>query len=254
MDAMSTPHNNAEAGDIAETVLLPGDPLRAQYIAEKYLTDVRRFSAIRNMLGFTGNYRSEDGKTVPVSVMGSGMGGPSCGIYSYELYSFYGVKNIIRIGTSGGLQDFLEPGDLVFAMTASTDSAWADQYKLPGTFSPCGDFRLLSKAAETAESHGYRYFTGGIFSSDYFSDYCALNEVTGKPSWAPWARMGCLVQDMETYALYSNAAWLGKSALSIVTHTDSCVIPEKHLSYENRIPELEKMFVTALETAAKASL
>ena len=249
---MATPHNAASAGDIAETVLLPGDPLRAEYIAKEYLNDAQKVTDTRNMLGFTGFYPSDKWKKNRVTVMGSGMGGPSCGIYSYELFSFYGVKRIIRIGTAGGLQSFLKPGDLVFAMTASTDSNWANQYALPGTFSPSADFGLLSKAVGAADAHGYRHFEGGVFSSDYFSDYNALNEVTGKKAWESWARMGCLVQDMETYALYCNAAWLGKKALSILTHTDSCVNEKEHLPYENRIPALEAMFITALETAANS--
>ncbi len=248
---MSTPHNAASAGDIAETVLLPGDPLRAEYIAKKHLKDVKKITDTRNMLGFTGFYTGEDGKSARITVMGSGMGGPSCGIYSYELFKIYDVKQIIRIGTAGGLQGFLKPGDLVIATTASTDSNWARQYNLPGTFSPAADYRLMAKAVDTADAHGYRHFEGGVFSSDYFSDYNALNEITGKSSWEPWARMGCLVQDMETYALYCNAAWLGKKALSILTHTDSCVKVEEHLPYENRIPALEAMFITALEAAVK---
>lgn len=248
---MATPHNAASAGDIAETVLLPGDPLRAEYIANNYLNDARKVTDTRNMLGFTGFYTSASGNKTSITVMGSGMGGPSCGIYSYELFKFYNVKQIIRIGTAGGLQGFLKPGDLVFAMTASTDSNWARQYALPGTFSPAADYGLLSNAVAAANEHGYSHYEGGVFSSDYFSEYNALNEVTGKNSWEPWARMGCLVQDMETYALYSNAAWLGKKALSILTHTDSCVNVEEHLPYENRIPALEPMFITALEAAAK---
>lgn len=250
---MATPHNAASAGEIAETVLLPGDPLRAQYIADKYLKESQKVTDTRNMFGFTGFYTSEDGKTARITVMGSGMGGSSCGLYSYELFKMYDVKQIIRIGTAGGLQSFLKPGDLVFAMTASTDSNWARQYALPGTFSPTADFGLLSKAVAAADAHGYRHFEGGVFSSDYFSDYNALNEVTGKKCWEPWARMGSLVQDMETYALYSNAAWLRKKALSILTHTDSCVFEDEHLPYENRIPALEAMFITALETAAATS-
>ena len=130
---MSTPHNSAQPGDIAPSVLLPGDPLRAKYVAEKYLTGAKQITGVRNMLGFTGMY----GNT-PVTVMGSGMGGPSCGIYSYELFSFYNVEQIIRIGTAGGLAQNLKVGDLVFAMTASTDSNWAHQYNLNGSFSPCG--------------------------------------------------------------------------------------------------------------------
>jgi len=241
---MPTPHNKANPGDIAKTVLLPGDPLRAKYVAEKYLTDVKEITSVRNMLGFTGNYNG-----IPVTVMGSGMGGPSCGIYSYELFSIYGVERIIRIGTSGGLQKELEPGDLVFALTASTDSAWAHQYHVSGTFSPCGDYQMLEKAVTSAKEHNYRYTAGGVFSSDLFSEYDASNETTGKPSWAPWARMGILAQDMETYALYSTANWLGKKAFSIITMIDSCVTG-KSLADDQRLTALEPMFQVALDIAA----
>ncbi len=238
-----TPHNKAETGEIAMTVLLPGDPLRAKYVADTYLTDVRQVTGVRNMLGFTGTYQGKE-----VTVMGSGMGGPSCGIYSYELFAFYGVERIIRIGTSGGLQKELEPGDLVFALTSSTDSAWAHQYHLSGTFSPCADCTMLSQALASAEKHGYRYAAGGVFSSDLFSDYDASNETTGKPSWEPWARMGILAQDMETYALYSTANWLGKKAFSIITMTDSCVTG-KSLADDQRLTALTPMFQVALDIA-----
>lgn len=241
---MATPHNRANPGDIAKTVLLPGDPLRAKYVAEKYLDDVREVTGVRNMLGFTGTY-----KGIPVTVMGSGMGGPSCGIYSYELFTVYGVERIIRIGTSGGLQEHLEPGDLVFALTASTDSAWAHQYHLSGTFSPCADYPMFEQAVHSATDHGYRYAAGGVFSSDLFSDYDASNETTGEQSWAPWARMGILAQDMETYALYSTANWLGKRAFSIITMTDSCVTG-KSLADDQRLTALEPMFQVALDIAA----
>ncbi|MCQ2594532.1 MAG: purine-nucleoside phosphorylase [Treponemataceae bacterium] len=237
---MSTPHNSAQPGDIAPSVLLPGDPLRAKYVAEKYLTGAKQITGVRNMLGFTGMY----GNT-PVTVMGSGMGGPSCGIYSYELFSFYNVEQIIRIGTAGGLAQNLKVGDLVFAMTASTDSNWAHQYNLNGSFSPCGDFELLNKAVEFARKKNFGYAVGSVFSSDLFSQYDASNQTTGEESWRPWARMGCLAQDMETFALYSTASWLKKRALSILTHTDSCINNE-HLPAEKRLSALEPMFETAL--------
>lgn len=237
---MSTPHNSAQPGDIAPSVLLPGDPLRAKYVAEKYLTGAKQITGVRNMLGFTGMYGN-----MPVTVMGSGMGGPSCGIYSYELFSFYNVEQIIRIGTAGGLAQNLKVGDLVFAMTASTDSNWAHQYNLNGSFSPCGDFELLNKAVEFARQKNFGYAVGSVFSSDLFSQYDASNQTTGEESWRPWARMGCLAQDMETFALYSTANWLKKRALSILTHTDSCINNE-HLPAEKRISALEPMFETAL--------
>ncbi|AEE17406.1 purine-nucleoside phosphorylase [Treponema brennaborense] len=237
---MATPHNSAEKGQIAATVLLPGDPLRAQYIAEHVFDTAERVTAVRNMLGFTGTWHGN-----PVTVMGSGMGGPSAGIYSYELFCTYGVQRIIRIGTAGGLQKELQPGDLVLAMTASTDSNFAYQYRLPGTYSPCADFGLLQRAAASARAHNYRFAAGGVFSSDLFSEYNALG---AQESWKPWAKMGCLVQDMETYALYCTAAFLGKKALSVLTHTDSCVSGHG-LAQEQRLTALEPMFTVALESA-----
>lgn len=234
---MATPHNSAEKGDIAPSVLFPGDPLRAQYVAEHYFDNPRRVTGVRNVLGFTGTWQGKK-----VSVMASGMGGPSAGIYAYELYTWYGAERIIRIGTAGGLQPFLNLGDMVFAMSASTDSNYAYQFNLPGTFNPCADFDLLKKAAAAAESKGFRYHAGQIFSSDMFSDYNALGR---KESWQGWATMGCLVQDMETYALYCTAARLGKKVLSILTHTDSCVT-DNGLPESERMSALEPMFETAL--------
>lgn len=241
---MATPHNKAELHDIAPVVLLPGDPLRAQYVAEQYLENSRQVTGVRNMLGFTGTYQG-----IPVSVMGSGMGGPSTGIYSYELFSFYGVERIIRIGTAGGLQENTKPGTLVFAMTASTDSRFAYQYQLPGTYSPCASFSLFQKAVEIAQKNKMLFTAGGVFSSDMFSSYNALGE---KASWEPWAKMNCLAQDMETYALYCTAAYLKKQALSVLTVTDSCVT-EDGLPAEERITALEPMFTVALETARQTS-
>ena len=236
-----TPHNAAKAGDIAPFVLLPGDPLRAQYVAQHFLENVKQVTGVRGMLGFTGTYSGH-----PVSVMGSGMGGPSAGIYSYELFAFYGVEHIIRIGTAGGFQNFLKPGDLVFAMTACTDSNYAYQYKLPGTFCPSGDFALIKKAAAYAESNGIGYQAGSLFSSDMFSEYNALGP---EQSWKPWADMGCLAQDMETYALYCNAAYLKKSALSIVTNVCSCITGEQMNAAKGGFASLEPMMKTALSLA-----
>lgn len=237
---MSTSHNAAEQGMVAKTVLLPGDPLRAEYIARNYLTDVVQISAVRNMLAFTGTWKEKR-----VTVMGSGMGGPSAGLYSYELFEHYGAENIIRIGTAGGLQENLGIGDLIFALTASSDSNYAYQYKLPGHYAPCADFSLLEKAIEAAKKKSVLFHAGPVFSSDLFSQYNALGS---QESWKPWARMGCLVQDMETYALYCNAAWLGKKALSLLTHTDSCVTG-KGLAAEERMSALTSMFSMALDCA-----
>ena len=237
---MATPHNNAEKEQIARVVLLPGDPLRAKYIAQNFLDNSQQVTNVRGMLGFTGTWNGR-----PVTVMGSGMGGPSAGIYSYELFSCYNVDRIVRVGTAGGLQKEITPGDMVFAMTACTDSNYAYQYKLPGSFSPCADFGMLSAACGFAERQGFAFHAGSVFSSDLFSSYNAMGE---KESWQPWARMGCLAQDMETFALYCNAAWLGKKAFSIVTVTDCCVTG--HGLAENlRLSALEPMFKVALEAA-----
>lgn len=233
-----TPHNNAKKEDIAETVLLPGDPLRAKYIAYTYFSNIVQFNSVRNIFGFTGDY---NGKRV--SVMGSGMGGASCGIYSYELYKFYDVKRIIRIGTAGGLQKEIEPGDIILATTASTDSNYAYQYNLCGSFSPSASFNLLEKAVNSARFNKIPHFVGGVFSSDFFSDYNALgNEKT----ILPYANLGVLAQDMETYALYCNAAYLKKEALSIVTMTDSCVTG-KSVSDDKRTECLHNMFKVAFD-------
>lgn len=241
---MATPHNAAKPAEIAKTVLLPGDPLRAQYVAGRYMADSVQVTSVRGMLGFTGTW---EGK--PLTVMGSGMGGPSAGIYSYELFSVYGAERIIRIGTAGGLQRDLPVGAVVLAMTASTDSAYAHQYRLPGTFSPCADFGLLELAVSAARKRGAAFRAGPVFSSDLFSSYNALGP---EESWRSWARMGCLAQDMETYALYCNAHWLGKRALSILTHTDSCVSGDG-LPEGERMVALHAMFEIALDVASGAA-
>jgi purine-nucleoside phosphorylase len=237
---MATPHNAARPLEIAKSVLLPGDPLRAQYVAARYMKDSVQITSVRGMLGFTGTWQGH-----PLTVMGSGMGGPSAGIYSYELFSHYGVEKIVRIGTSGGLQENMPLGALVLAMTASTDSAYAHQYRLPGSFSPCADYALLERAVSSARTRGVDFRVGSVFSSDLFSEYNALGP---EESWKSWARMGCLAQDMETFALYCNAHWLGKRALSILTHTDSCVTG-KGIEAERRMEALQPMFEVALDAA-----
>lgn len=233
-----TPHNRAEKKDIAKRVLLPGDPARATFVAEEFLTDARLVTDVRGIKGYTGTY-----KGMEVSVMASGMGGASAGIYSYELYKFYDVDAIVRIGTSGGLQKELLPGDLVLAMSASTDSGWAHQYGLNGTLSPAPDFTLFRNAVKHADSLGLRYTAGMVFSSDMFSSYNAL----GEDEWKRWAAMGALVQDMETYALYSTAMYLKKRALSILTMTDNCVTGESFADGE-RMKGNSNMIRLALET------
>ncbi len=236
-----TPHNRAKAGEIAPIVLMPGDPLRARHIAESFLDGAKEFNSVRNMLGYTGTWKGQT-----VSVMGSGMGGPSMGLYSYELFAFYGVERIVRIGTCGGLTDSLEVGDLVIAMTASTDSNYAHQYRLNGSFSPPADYGLLERAVGAARSKGIPHWVGGILSSDIFSLYNALPE---DESWKRWARMGCAATDMECFALYCNAAWLGKKALAMFTCSDSNVT-RKEMSPLERQTALTSMFEVALELAA----
>jgi purine-nucleoside phosphorylase len=237
----TTPHNSARPGDVAPTVLMPGDPLRAKHLADTLLTEVVQFTGIRGMLGFTGKY-----KGVRVSVMGSGMGGPSMGLYSYELYEHYGVERILRIGTCGGLTADVEVGDILFAMSASTDSNYASQYQLPGTFSPCADYGLLETAVAQARVLGARHWAGNIFSSDLFSLYSAR----GEAGWKAWADLGCAGTDMECYALYCNAAHLHKKALTILTCSDSNVT-HKELSALERQTALTTMFTIGLETAIR---
>jgi purine-nucleoside phosphorylase len=238
--SQGTPHNAAKMGDIAPFVLMPGDPLRAQYIAETRLKSVRKVTGVRNIYGFTGTWEGKD-----VTVMASGMGAPSMGIYSFELFSFYGVEKIIRIGTCGGLTEAIDVGDLVVAMTASTDSNYAHQYGLHGSFSPCADFGLLEKAVASARSRGLRHWVGNIFSSDVFSLYSALPEDEG---WKKWAAMGCGATDMECFALYCNAAYLRKKALTLLTCSDSNN-SRKEMTPEERQTSLNSMFDVALDLA-----
>jgi purine-nucleoside phosphorylase len=235
-----TPHNSATQGDIAKFVLMPGDPLRAKHIADNYLDNAVQFTSVRNILGYTGEYKGK-----PVSVMASGMGCPSIGIYSYELFAFYDVESIVRIGTCGGLTPAIDVGDIAFAMTSSTDSNYAHQYDLQGNFAPCADFGLLERAVSIARERGYRHWVGSAFCSDVFSLYNALGADNG---WKKWARMGCAVSDMESFALYCNAAYLGKKALAIFTCTDSNVTHSAMTSAE-RQTALTTMFDVALSMA-----
>jgi purine-nucleoside phosphorylase len=240
MATNGTPHNAAKAGDIAPFVLMPGDPLRAKHIAERYLERVTQFNSVRNILGYTGEYKGRR-----LSVMASGMGCPSMGIYSYELFAFYGVEAIVRIGTCGGLTPALEVGDLAFAMTSSSDSNYADQYALGGNFAPCADFGLLERGVALAREKGYRHWVGSAFCSDVFSLYSALGDEGG---WRKWARMGCAATDMESFALYCNAAYLGKKALAMFTCSDSNV-SKAEMSAAERQTALTHMFDVALEMA-----
>jgi len=232
-----TPHINvSEKGIIAETVLLPGDPLRAKFIAENYLDDILQFNTVRNMFGYTGSYKGKR-----VSVMGSGMGMPSIGIYSYELIHFYDVKNIIRIGSCGALQEDIRVRDIIIGMSASTNSNYASQYDLPGTFAPTASWELLKKAVDTADEKGIKVKVGNILSSDIFYD-------DDLDAWKKWAKMGVLAVEMEAAALYMNAARAGANALCILTVSDSLVTHELTTA-EERQNSFTQMMEIALELA-----
>ena len=231
---MGTPHNGADKGDIARTVLMPGDPLRAKYIADTYLEDVKCFNTVRNMFGYTGTYKGKE-----VSVMGGGMGMPSIGIYSYELYHFYDVDAIIRIGSAGAMQDDVNVMDIVIGMGACTNSSYADQYQLPGTFAPIPDYGLLEKAVNTAREKGASVRVGNILSSDvFYNDRTDFND--------RWKRMGVLAVEMEAAALYMNAARAGKKALCILTISDH-LYREDSQSAEDSQTGFHQMMELALE-------
>ena len=234
---MSTPHNAANPGDFAPTVLMPGDPLRAQFIAETFLENARLVNNVRGIHGYTGSY-----KGTPVSVMASGMGMPSIGIYSHELYSQYGVENIIRIGSAGAISEKLKLRDVVAAQGACTNSNFAHQYGLPGTFAPIADFTLIETAVSAARELGVEMPVGNLLSSDTFYD--ASN------STMKWATMGVLAVEMEAAALYMTAALLGKRALAICSISDSIVTGEA-LPAADRQTTFTAMMRIALETAVK---
>lgn len=233
---MATAHISAKKGDFAKTVLMPGDPLRAKYIAENFLEDVKLVTSVRNMFGYTGTYKGRK-----ISVMGSGMGQPSIGIYSYELYTEYDVENIIRVGSCGSYQEEVKVRDIIIAQGASTESGFAHQYGLPGTFAALADWTLLKKAVDTAEAQGKEVKVGNILSSDIF--YNAQPDAYKK-----WAEMGVLGVEMEAAALYMNAAKLGKKALCILTVSDSLVTHESTTA-EERETTFTGMMELALEFA-----
>lgn len=234
---MPTPHNSANPGDFAKTVLMPGDPLRAKFIAETFLEDPKLVNNVRGIHGYTGTY-----KNVPVSVMASGMGMPSIGIYSYELYTQYNVENIIRIGSAGALSAKLKLRDVVAAQGACTNSNFAHQYGLPGTFAPIADYTLLETAVSAAREMGVEMPVGNLLSSDTFYD--------ASSSTMKWAEMGVLAVEMEAAALYMNAAKTGKRALAICSISDSIVTGEE-LDAEARQNTFTTMMKIALETAVK---
>ncbi|MCI6157052.1 purine-nucleoside phosphorylase [Peptoniphilaceae bacterium SGI.137] len=232
---MPTPHNTAEKGQIAGKILLPGDPLRAKFVADNYLQEAKQFNSTRNMFGFTGIYRGE-----PVSVMGTGMGMPSLGIYVYELIHEYDVKKLIRIGSAGAYTDRLKLYDIVLAQGACTDSNFAMQFDTHGTFSAIASWSLLKKAYDVAEKMNQTVHVGNIFSSDIF--YNALNRE--QDHWKKWAKLGCLCVEMETYALYTLAAEAGVDALSVLTISDSLTSGE-----ETTAAQRENSFQTMMEIA-----
>ena len=230
-----TPHNEAKRGDIKDTVLMPGDPLRAKYIAENFLTDVKQFNAVRNMFGYSGKYKGKE-----LSVMGSGMGIPSIGIYAHELYEQYDVKNIIRVGSCGAYSKDLKLFDLVIAMGASSDSNFAHQFNLPGTISAICDFDLLRKAVTSAEKLDMNVRVGNVFSSDIFYN-------NNEDEWKRWEELGILAVEMECYGLYLTAQKLGKKALGILTVSDSFHLKELTTPKE-REKSFNDMILVALES------
>lgn len=236
MENVPTPHNNAALGEIAKTVLMPGDPLRAKFIADEYLEDVVCFNTVRNMLGFTGFYQGKR-----ISVMGGGMGIPSIGIYSYELYEFYQVDTILRIGSAGGISDSVKVWDVIIGMGASTNSNYVSQYKLPGTFAPIADFNLAKRAVELAETKNISVVVGNILSSDtFYTEDTTANDM--------WKKMGILAVEMEAAGLYMNAARAGKKALCMLTISDHLYTKES-LSAEERQTSFREMIELALELA-----
>ena len=221
MATTPTPHIGAKFGEIAETVIMAGDPLRAKFMAEKYLENPVEFNHVRGMFGFTGTYHGKR-----VSVMGHGMGMPSIGIYTYELYNFYGVKTIIRVGSAGSINMDLHVGDIAIAMGACTNSNYVNQYELPGTYAPIADFAMVRGAAEACERFGYNYMVGNVLSSDTFYSENPQND--------KWMKMGVLAVEMEIAALYMNAARAGKRALGICTISDHILTGEATTAEERQ--------------------
>lgn len=231
--AVPTPHIAAKKEAIAKTVLMPGDPKRSAFIAKTYLTDPVLVNDVRGVQGYTGTWQGK-----PVTVMASGMGQPSIGIYSYELFKFYDVDAIIRVGSCGSFHPDLHVRDIVLAQGACTNGSFANQFAMPGTFAPIADFDLLRRAAELCEARGVNYKVGNIFSSDMF--YNAAGTDTD------WAKMGVLGVEMESAALYCNAAWCGKKALCICTVSDNFLCPEENATVEERQNSFTDMMEIAL--------
>ncbi|MBE5922013.1 MAG: purine-nucleoside phosphorylase [Lachnospiraceae bacterium] len=231
-----TPHNSATPEDFAKTVLMPGDPLRAKKIAETFLENAKLVNNVRGIGGYTGTYKGER-----VSVMASGMGMPSMGIYSYELYEAYGVERIMRIGSAGAIQEKVKVRDIILGIGACTNSNYASQYKLPGTFAPVADYAMLAEAVQIAQRKGLSYHVGNFLSSDTFYN----DDITATEQWR---KMGVLAIEMEAAALYMNAARLGKQALSICTVSDHILTGEA-LDARERQDSFTQMMELALDVA-----
>lgn len=231
--SIPTPHNRAKKGEIASTVIMPGDPLRAKFIAENFLDDAQCFNDVRGMLGYTGYYKGKE-----VSTMGHGMGMPSVGIYTYELFNFYGVDNIIRVGSAGGLREDVKLRDIVIAMGACTNSNYAHHYGLLGTFAPIASYSLLERAVDVARKKNIEVKVGNILTSDIFYD--------DESQQKKWIKMGVLAVEMEAAALYMNAARAGKNALCICTISDLPFTGEA-CSAEERQTTFTQMIELALE-------
>ena len=233
-----TPHISAQKGDFAKTVLMPGDPLRAKYIAENYLRDYKCINKIRNMFAYTGKYNNKE-----VSIMASGMGMASMGIYSHELFNFYDVDNIIRIGSAGSISDQLEIKDIVIGMGACTDSNYVNQYNLSGNFSAIADYELLMKVSTLIPNIKRKVLVGNILSSDLFY-------VQDESSILKWKNMGILAAEMEAAALYMNAVYANKAALCICTISNK-ILSNEHCSTDEKEKSFNDMIELALELTLK---
>lgn len=241
-----TPHIKATPEDFGKTVLMPGDPLRAKFIAENFLEDAKLVNNVRGIHGYTGYYKDKK-----ISVMASGMGMPSIGIYSYELFNFFDVDNVIRVGSAGGMCEKVKVRDIIIAQGACTDSNYAHTFNLPGTFAPIADYKLLKAAADIAEGMKLSYVVGNVISSDTFYNDNE-NIPNGMTSADLWRKMGVLGVEMEAAALYMNAARSGKNALAILTVSDHLVTGEA-LSSDDRQNSFTDMMKLSLETAVKLS-
>lgn len=235
---MATPHNEAKKGEIAKVVLMCGDPLRAKYIVENYLDDYKLVNSVRNMYCYTGHYKGKE-----ISVAGSGMGIPSMAIYSHELYTEYDVDTIIRVGTAGSYNEKVKVGDIVVALGACSNSNYASQFELRGTYSAIATYELVERASRIAKEKNFVCHVGNVFCSDIFYD-------NDKEYWKKWANLGVLGVEMESYGLYINAARLNKKAMTILTISDSFITKES-TSAETRQNSFTKMMELALEVACE---